>query len=103
MPGMRSLRPDRFVYDGADLWRGGQVWAIAGGTSTIRLLAEANMVRDKSVATSLIPAGAQTVGCPVCCRVTGGGAETYTIVEIIGSSFGPQDGPRDKRGECGPW
>src|SRR5262245_28264245 len=106
---IRSLRPDRLLVDrGSDHYRGGQVWAINGATSTIRLQAEASYVRDISVSTSLIPAGAQSVGCPVYCKVTtAGGINAYVITEITGSAFPGGVAPRDNaaavaRGEFYP-
>jgi hypothetical protein len=103
---VRSLRPDRFVFDGADLWRGAQITSIVGGTTTVKMLAEQNITRVLTCNTSLVPAGAQSIGCPIACRVTGGGAASYVIAEVIGSSFGP-DAPRDNaasvaRGEFHP-
>jgi hypothetical protein len=87
---MRSMRPDRFVLDlPTAAWRGAQITSIVGGTTTVKMLAEANIIRTLTCATSLIPAGAQSVGCPIACRVTGGGADSYVIAEVIGSSFGP--------------
>jgi len=86
-----SLRPDKHV---SGPWRGGQVWTLDGATSTIKLLAEAHIVRMKTVTTSLIPVDAQSIGCPVACRVDGDGADTYTIAEVVGSAFGA-DAPRD--------
>jgi hypothetical protein len=88
---IRSLRPDKHVHQD---WRGGQITQIAGGTTTIKLMAEANMVRTKTCATSLVPVDAQSVRCPVACRVTGTGADDYVIVEVIGSSFGANGAPR---------
>ena len=74
-------------------WRTGVVWTIVGGTTTIRLMAEQSMRRDKTCATSLLPAG-MVVGHPCACRVTGDGADSYVIVEVVSAVFG-SDGPRD--------
>jgi hypothetical protein len=84
---IRSLRPNRMILDGAQKYRGGQIQSIVGGTTTIKLLAEANIVRTKTCATSLVPADAQSIGCPVCCRLTGPDADNYVIAEVLGSTF----------------
>jgi hypothetical protein len=73
-------------------WRGGQVWNIAGDTTTIRLMADPNIVRDKAVATSALPTGA-IVGDPVVCRVTGDNADAYVIAEVRPSRFAAGDDP----------
>ena len=67
-------------------WRCGQVWSTNGATSTIRLVADAGFIRNKTVATSLLPTGA-IVGDAVVCRVYGKGADDYNITEIHPSVF----------------
>jgi hypothetical protein len=89
---IRSLTPDRTVWAN---WRGGVVWSI-GATTTIRLLAEQHIVRDYVVANSLVPVDARSIGAPVCCRVTGTGADNYVVVEVVGSRFPRGEGPHDQ-------
>lgn len=89
-----SLRGDVTVYDKGDHWRGGQIIAI-GASITIKYLAEAYIVRTAVVATALVPIDARSLGCPVAVRVTGGGADSYTIVECIGSTFGSGAAPKN--------
>jgi len=93
---IRSLRPDYLVYDLGDArWRGGQVWSIDGETVTIRCHVEQSYVRNVTCDLSLVPAGAQSIGSPVCCRLTGSDPDAQTIVEIVETSFLPGSAPRD--------
>jgi hypothetical protein len=90
---IRSMRPHVHVLDrNSEKYRGGMVWQINGGTSVIRLQAEASYVRDKTVSTSLIPVDARSVGCPVVCKVTGNDADSYQVTEVLGGTFNPRDG-----------
>jgi hypothetical protein len=82
-PVARALRPHTHVLHD---WRGGQVWHIDGDTATIRLQAEAHIVRDKTVARALMPPGA-IVGDACVCRVSGTGADDYTLMEVRPSIF----------------
>ena len=67
----RPLRPDTTVYDAGDIhWRGGQINSITGGTALIKLHLEHSIIGTRTVATSLLPAGA-IVGDAIVCRVTG--------------------------------
>jgi hypothetical protein len=105
---MRSLRPDPMVHDrdGAH-WRGAVINSIVGGTITVSMLAEAHMVRTKTCSTALVPADAQVIGCPIACRVTGTGADDYTIAEVVGSYARPGSPygviPRSITGEPETW
>jgi hypothetical protein len=84
----RSLKP--FRTWAAD-WRGGQIWSISGGTVTIRLMAEAHLVRDYFVASALAPG--VIVGDAVACRVSGT-SPNYTITDVRAARFagsGPVD------------
>jgi Probable zinc-ribbon domain len=84
-----SLPPDRVIYDAGTIrWRGGVVWSLDGATSTIKLHLAQHMIGTRTVATSLIPGDARTVGNPIACRVEGDGASSYVIIEIIGSHAG---------------
>jgi hypothetical protein len=84
-----SLKPRTHVCDS---WRGGQIWVLSD-PATIRLRAEHHMDRDKTVALSLIPANARKAGEQVVCRVTGTGADDYTIVEVCESVPAPGMAP----------
>jgi hypothetical protein len=80
------------VYDSpAASWRGGQLLSSGGGTSTVRLQAEAHIIRTVTCATSLIPVDAQAIGTPLACRVS---LSDYSILEVVGS-FSPDPGPRN--------
>jgi hypothetical protein len=79
----RRLKPRTAVH--LD-WRGGQVWAINAPNATIRLMADAGFIRNKTVPTSLLPSGA-IVGDACVCRISGTGADDYTITEVRSSVF----------------
>jgi hypothetical protein len=94
---VKAWKPYRHVWDAADgstRWRGGQINSL-GATATIKLHAEANIVRTYSgVSNSLLPSGV-IVGDAVMCRVTG--SYPYTIAEIRASRFAP-GAPSDQAG-----
>ena len=96
---IKSLKPPRHVWND---WRGGQIRSI-GATATIRMHAEANVVRDYTGISLALVTGL-TVGDPVRCRVSGG--YPYSIAEVVFSRAVPS-APSDQaasvaRGEYHP-
>ena len=84
---LRSLKPHVHVWQD---WRGGVIAAL-GDPVTIALRAEVHMNRTKTAALSLVPTNARRVGAQIACRVTGDGADSYSIVEIVESHLAPGD------------
>lgn len=79
----KAWKPVRHVWSD---WRGGQI-ASLGGTATIKLHTEANIVRTYAgISLSLLPAGA-IVGDAIMARVTG--SYPYALAEIRGTAFAP--------------
>ena len=90
----RALR--RLVHEQGS-YRGGVIWAaIDGETTTIRLQASHSVVRDYTVATSLLPAGVG-VGSPVKCLTQGMelGTVNMVIVGVEDGAFAPGHSPTD--------
>jgi hypothetical protein len=53
------------------------------------------MDRDKTVSLALVPAGLRRVGAAVVCRVSGSGADDYTVTAVYESVFAPGMAPID--------
>jgi hypothetical protein len=80
---MRALKPDLLVLDRGDIhWRGAFVAAL-GASPTIQFAAEQHFVRQQVVALDLLPVGARSLLCSLAVRVTGDGADSYVIREIV--------------------
>ncbi len=89
---IRALKPATHVLND---WRGGQVWAINGASTTLRLQAEAHINADYTIATALLPTGA-SVGCPIVARVSGASVASYVVEDVRGGVFARGDAPRDE-------
>lgn len=92
----RPLRAATHTYAGG--WRGALLQSVVGQTATIRVLAEAHIVRVFSGALSDVPTTARAIGDPLVVRLTGSGLADYSLAEIRGSTFARADAPRDQAG-----
>jgi hypothetical protein len=91
---IRSLRPDRVVFDaGSTHWRGAVLIGIDGDTATLRVRAEASLWKTLTCAASLLPAGVEK-GHPLAVRVTN--TATHTIAAVIGTTWPGRSGPVDE-------
>lgn len=86
----RALKPLKHI-EGNE--RGAQVWSVAGANTTLRVLIEAHLKADITIATSMIPVGTRGVGDPVVVTVAGT-SPNYTIVSVRGGTYHPLDAPR---------
>jgi hypothetical protein len=92
-PVARALRPHTHEWrSGTTHWRGAVVSSINGADCAIRVYPEASFGRTFEGPLADVPAGARTVGAPVCVRVTGSTASTWTLQEIRASHFNRADG-----------
>ena len=87
-PVARALRPHVYEWrTGTAHWRGALITSLSGSEASVRVFPEASFGRTFVGPLEDVPVGARTLGAPVCVRVSGSTAATWTLQEIRESHF----------------